>query len=201
MKGLSATTIVIFSILLLVSANTFQFAFADGNDTPAECMLSAKDETGNNPTNVNAGAGNIITEICIKDGSMAFVNPTPPPDTLQHSQLITTNGIFGLNNCYTVSGMRTQVVTVSENCDNMSISHVDYTVEPGDMVGGHGGITDNTALLLSDSHLTASWMIPLIVTSIGIGVFVVTKKYSLNDSDSFHLFTTRLNTIDSFFYH
>jgi len=45
-----------------------------------------------------------------------------------------------------------------------------------ELVGGHGGITDNTALLLSGSHLTASWMIPLIVSAIGIGIFVVTRK-------------------------
>jgi len=45
-----------------------------------------------------------------------------------------------------------------------------------ELVGGHGGITDNTALLVSGSHLTASWMIPLIVSAIGIGVFVVTRK-------------------------
>jgi len=45
-----------------------------------------------------------------------------------------------------------------------------------EIVGGHGGITDNTALLVSGSHLTASWMIPLIVSAIGIGVFVVTRK-------------------------
>jgi len=47
---------------------------------------------------------------------------------------------------------------------------------PPDLVGGHGGITDNTALLVSGSHLTASWMIPLIVSAIGIGVFVFTRK-------------------------
>jgi len=45
-----------------------------------------------------------------------------------------------------------------------------------EIVGGHGGITDNTALLVSGAHLTASWMIPLIVSAIGIGVFVVTRK-------------------------
>ena len=45
-----------------------------------------------------------------------------------------------------------------------------------ELVGGYGGITDNTALLLSGSHLTASWMIPLIVSAIGIGVFVFTRK-------------------------
>jgi len=50
--------------------------------------------------------------------------------------------------------------------------------KPDDGVGGYGGITDNTALLVSGSHLTASWMIPLIVTAIGIAVFVVTRKQS-----------------------
>ena len=47
---------------------------------------------------------------------------------------------------------------------------------PPDIVGGYGGITDNTALLVSGSHLTASWMIPLLVSAIGIGVFVFTRK-------------------------
>jgi len=45
-----------------------------------------------------------------------------------------------------------------------------------ELVGGYGGITDNTALLVSGSHLTASWMIPLLISAIGIGVFVVTRK-------------------------
>jgi len=45
-----------------------------------------------------------------------------------------------------------------------------------EQVGGHGGVTSNTALLLSGSHLTGSWMIPLIVSAIGIGVFVFTRK-------------------------
>jgi len=49
-------------------------------------------------------------------------------------------------------------------------------IPPPDLVGGHGGITDNTALLVSGSHLTASWMIPLLVSAIGIGVFVFTRK-------------------------
>jgi hypothetical protein len=59
--------------------------------------------------------------------------------------------------------------------DNL-LQQIKATKIPDDMVGGHGGITDNTALLVSGSHLTASWMIPLIVSAIGIGVFVVTRK-------------------------
>jgi len=181
MKGFSATTIVIFSVLVLVSANTSQFAFADGNDSPALCLSSNanvfSDSTGGTTT-VDAGAGNIILSICIKDGMGSFNNPTPPPDVIQHSQVITANGNYGVGSCYVVSGFpNMQMVTVTDNCGGMmAVSHVDYTVELGDMVSGHGGITDNTALLVSGSHLTASWMVPLIVSAIGIGVFVFTRK-------------------------
>jgi len=59
--------------------------------------------------------------------------------------------------------------------DNL-LQQITATKIPDDMVGGHGGITDNTALLVSGSHLTASWMIPLLVSAIGIGVFVFTRK-------------------------
>ena len=58
----------------------------------------------------------------------------------------------------------------------MAQSHVDYIVGSGDMVGGHGGITDNTALLVAGATLNASWMLPVIVSAIGIGVFIVTRK-------------------------
>jgi len=78
--------------------------------------------------------------------------------------------------CYVVTGLGGSIVTITELPNCKAISHVDFFVEPGDRVGGHGGITDNTALLLSGSHLTASGMLPLIVTSIGIGVFIVTRK-------------------------
>jgi len=81
------------------------------------------------------------------------------------------------NECYTIMVIESHTVSITETGNNTckEISHVDYFVEPRDMVGGLGGITDNTALL-SGSHLTASWMIPLIVSAIGIGVFVVTRK-------------------------
>jgi len=171
MKGLSVTAIVIFSVLLLVSVNTSQFAFSDGNDSPAECKVGPTVGSGM----IDAGAGNIIIKICIKDGTMAFEDPSNPGNFIQHSQVITVDGKYGKNDCYDVSGMGTQVVTVTD-CPSMGLSHVDFMVEPGDMVGGHGGITDNTALLVSGSHLTASWMIPLLVSAIGIGVFVVTRK-------------------------
>ncbi len=44
------------------------------------------------------------------------------------------------------------------------------------MVGGSGHIIDNTSLLVTGAQLSASWMIPLLVTAVGIGLFVITYK-------------------------
>jgi len=165
---------------LVLGLVTTQFAFADGKDSPAECLGGLKDETGGSTT-IDVGEGNMITGICIKSGNEAF-------EEWKHSGLITEDGTVGdgyfENECYTIIGIGFPTVTITEtgNADCKAISHVDYMgyVEDigyvGDLVGGHGGITDNTALLVSGSHLTASWMIPLIVSAIGIGVFVVTRK-------------------------
>jgi len=166
MKGFSATAIVIFSVLVLVSANMSQFAFATGNDSPPECEGGTTDETGG-PTTIDVGAGNIITGICVKSGDEAIGDD-------KHSGLVTSNTT--IDECYVVTFVSPSIVTITENQNCKEISHIDFFFEPGDMVGGHGGITDNTALLVSGSHLTASWMIPLLVSAIGIGVFIVTRK-------------------------
>jgi len=50
------------------------------------------------------------------------------------------------------------------------------TFEECDVIGGHGKLMDKTALLVSGAQLTASWMIPLLLSSIGIGVFIFTRK-------------------------
>jgi len=47
---------------------------------------------------------------------------------------------------------------------------------PEDVVGGHGGPIDKTALMVTGAQLNASWMIPVLISAIGIGVFVVTRK-------------------------
>jgi len=47
---------------------------------------------------------------------------------------------------------------------------------PDDVVGGHGGPIDKTALMVTGAQLNASWMIPVLVSAIGIGLFVVTRK-------------------------
>ena len=172
MKGFSATSIVIFSVLVLVSASTSQFVFANGsNVTPTECDpgdfkdddIPDSETKSTDPDNT----GMIIDGLCIKAGGGMD----------DHGEFITNNGLTA-DGCFDVSGLGTTVAMVLEDFDTgencMDLSHVDY-VKDG-MVGGHGGITDNTALLVSGSHLTASWMIPLLVSAIGIGVFIVTRK-------------------------
>jgi len=201
MKGFSATTIVIFSVLLLVSVNTSQFAFSDGLGSPAACLTSPPDVIGSvgldlpvGPDGTNSASfdtssmgsttGKIVTHVCIKTGAGSPDVFPPPFGISDHSIAFTSNGGVGTDGgggiCYTISGIGTAVATVTETFGGgggcMGISHADFKLGPGDMVGGHGGITDNTALLVSGSHLTASWMIPLLVSAIGIGVFVFTRK-------------------------
>ncbi len=121
----------------------------------------------------------------------AGVSDTPPTGTVTHmdfqgatGSLLGGNGLFpgasagnNFNDVYTSFTPKNFLYysQTIENSDNI-LQQIKATKIPDDMVGGHGGITDNTALLVSGSHLTASWMIPLIVSAIGIGVFVVTRK-------------------------
>ncbi len=172
---LGTITIVICSILLLGPASASQFAFADGNGSPPECDIGPTDNSGNSPTIINAVVGT-IDAICIKDGTMAFEDPDNPGTFIQHSQVIIVDDTYGANNCYVVSGIGTQTVTVDWVCTNMAISHVDFMVEFNGKVGGHGGITSKTSLLVTGATLNASWMIPLLVSAVGIGIFVITYK-------------------------
>ncbi len=169
---LGTITIVICSILLLGPASASQFAFADGNDSPPECLGGNTDNSANNPTIINAIVGT-IDKICIKDGTMAFADPDNPGTYIQHSQLITVDDKYGKNDCYDVSGLGTPTVTVMA-CQDMEISHVDFFT--GCKVGGHGGIISKTSLLVTGATLNASWMIPLLISAVGIGIFVITYK-------------------------
>jgi hypothetical protein len=107
----------------------------------------------------------------------------PPFGDSSHSGLIDINGVYGDNSCYTVSGLGTQTVMVTltgipSECHD--ISHVDYFIESGGVppsgtVGGTLIPIDATALLLANAQ-SSSWMIPVIVSIVGIGLFVVSRK-------------------------
>ena len=84
--------------------------------------------------------------------------------------------------CYDVSGLGTQIVSVTftnaAGCHD--ISHVDYFIEsgggpPGGTVGGTLIPIDTTALVLAGAQ-SFSWMIPAVVSIVGIAVFVVSRK-------------------------
>ncbi len=63
--------------------------------------------------------------------------------------------------------------------DKITLNDVRFTrCAPDDdrMVGGHGGIISKTSLLVTGATLNASWMIPLLVSAVGIGIFVITYK-------------------------
>ncbi len=167
--------LLLFAIIVLGTV-TSQFAFADGGGPPA-CEGTPTDDWAEPEMSImyDAGAGNTIDEICIKSGSNSFGSDN-------HSGVISVDGTYGdgnvANTCYTVSGLGTQTVTVTETgaAGCKSISHVDGVEQNGDMVGGHGGIPNKTALLVTGAQISASWMIPLLLSAVGIGIFVISYK-------------------------
>jgi len=172
---------VIFSMLLLGPVTVSQFAFADGGG-PNICKGGPTDNTANEPTIITSV--DAILFICIKDGSMAF----GPDNKDQHSGLITqdtddmdSSTNYGTNDCYTVQGMGTMMVTVDNVCGGMGISHVDYFVEggvpPGSFVpvGGEFIGIDTTAVLAAGAQNIAAWMIPVIIATAGLGIVIARK--------------------------
>ena len=169
------------------TVTTSQFVFADGDDTPAGCLSSNANsfsDSSGGTTTVDAGAGNTIASICIKDGTDSFDDPasSDPADKLKHSQVITSNGNYGISSCYVVSGFpNMQMVTVTDNCGGTkAVSHVDYTVQmgstpPGGFVGGTLSDTDTTAVLLAGVHTASAWMIPALIAAVGLGI-VISRK-------------------------
>jgi len=177
--------VAFFSAILILNPLA---AFATGEGTPAngECdnpNIKNESPLGGSDTH-NAGAGNTITGLCIKDGSGAFALEICGNGN-KHSCLLTAPGSYsvGIGNCYQVMGIGTQQATVSENFGGSSggfncgeLSHVEYFIDFNGKVGGHGGITSKTSLLVTGATLNASWMIPLLVSAVGIGIFVITYK-------------------------
>ena len=116
-----AVVSITFSLIALLSP---ALVSADGDDTTAECDLA--ENTGDvdqGTVTVTVEEDEIITEICIKSGENSF-------DGLKHSGLITEDGEYGTNDCFTVTGIGTNEVVVSsadeEGCHD--VSHVDFTV-------------------------------------------------------------------------
>jgi hypothetical protein len=124
---LAGLGIAVVGVLMLAQAVSGPpTAYGDGAGSPAACLDTTANVVGSiAPVNGNlatfdAGAGNIVTGVCIKSG-------TPHSGPLG-------NGTIGAPfsaNCYTVSGVGTQNVTVTRigsGSDCQEISHIDVVV-------------------------------------------------------------------------
>jgi len=132
----------------------------------------------------DAGAGNTISGVCIKDGNDAF-------GMSQHSGLITNPPLMTTigdgdvdDTCYKVTFSASgQTVTVEETGADgcMNVSHVDFFtsdgVPPGSFVpvGGEFIGVDTTAVLAAGAQNTAAWMIPVIIAAAGLGIVIARK--------------------------
>ncbi|MPZ49811.1 MAG: hypothetical protein GEU75_11055 [Dehalococcoidia bacterium] len=142
--------LMVSGLLVFAPAPAPQVAFADGNGTPSACSAMAgnpdADDDGQSGTvvTIEADTGDVITRICIRSaqntflisgaGSCANVQGSSDPGQSGHSPCITSNGAYGINNCYTVSGIGTDTVTVTRGASPPchDISHVDFEVDEGD---------------------------------------------------------------------
>jgi len=184
----TVSVFVIFSILLLGPVTVSQLAFASANDTPdnGECdNADFKNEQVDADTSdsQNAGLLKIISGLCIKDGTGDFTAGLCPSGATHgdsHSCLITTNGDVGVGNCYIVAGIGTQTATVTEKACAKDLSHVEYFImdllPPASFaVGGEFIGIDTTAVLAAGAQYTAAWIIPVLVSTIGIGIVIARK--------------------------
>ena len=98
--------------------------------TGAPAAGSTAENDGDVATITATGDGLIITEICIKSGEGSFPPHDDADGNLNHSEIITEDGVYGIGDCYTVEGMGTELVTVTRTDSSAchGISHVSYTV-------------------------------------------------------------------------
>ena len=197
--GIGARRVLIGALLgiLLISLNTSQLVFASGQGSPIECENPdfKDDNIADATTSSSFDAGtDIITGLCIKSGAFSF----GPDNQDQHSELIEQDGTYGNAKegqgpstpdvCFEVEGLGTSEVTVTEvdleGCKNLS--HVEYFIEddgvpPGEIIGGQFIPIETTALLVAGAQST-TWVLPVMLSIIGIGVFVVSRKSENSNS-------------------
>lgn len=125
-KTIKHTVLALSLIMAVFAVGVSPTVSADGKGSSDACkgttggVLSSQEGTSDEVT-VDAGAGNIVTGVCIKSGDEAFGD--------KHSEVL-GNGTYE-DGCYKVEGVGTQTVTVSrisEGRDCHGISHIDVVV-------------------------------------------------------------------------
>lgn len=126
-KTIKHTILALSLVMAVVTVGVNSTVSADGQGSPEACLGSTEGVLGSqegteNEVVVDAGAGNIVTGVCIKSGEKMF-------NGNKHSAVL-GNGTYE-NECYKVTGVGTQSVTVTrigegKNCQ--AISHIDVVV-------------------------------------------------------------------------
>ncbi len=128
--GLAGGVVAALGLMLAASqvANPPGVAQGTGEGSPSACDNPTATASGSDDlATYNAGAGNVVTGVCIKSGTNAFAGAG-------HSGLFTSNGT--VDSCYTISGIGTQTVTVTRTGSGptcQGISHIDVFVASATM--------------------------------------------------------------------
>jgi len=115
-------------------------------------------------TFVSIDVSNLLSNGVINAGGMLFP--------------ITGSGTIPINKVINAGDQ----VTVSSNAQGFGFSFDSFTVETIDSspVGGKMLPIDTTSLLASGAHYTVSWFIPFLVSAIGFGILIISRKHNRN---------------------
>jgi hypothetical protein len=119
------TVVLAGATLAVVASGDNSKSYADGAGSPAACLGNGNVEGSVTPTggvaSFDVGAGNVVTGVCIKAG-----NPHSGPlgNGFYDAAF---NMVSEANACFEVSGVGTQVVTVTDvgDCPAAGLSHID----------------------------------------------------------------------------
>lgn len=66
-------------------------------------------------------------------------------------------------------------ISVSVSVGNLEVDHVQFCIKPQSVVGGDLIPLDSTMILLAGTQMTAAWVIPMVVSAVGIGIVIARK--------------------------
>jgi len=66
-------------------------------------------------------------------------------------------------------------ISVSVSVGNLEVDHVQFCTQPKHVVGGELIPLDSIMILLAGTQMTAAWVIPMVVSAVGIGIVIARK--------------------------
>ncbi len=152
---LQTEELIVLELTELINAGYFNFMFRMSSNSAGENLWVGLSDEG--PTTGNGEITN--AELSLKQ---VFAGNDNPGNNFNDVYVSFTPKNF------------MYITHVTTGGDNL-VQQIKAEINPP-VVGGHGGPIDKTALMVTGAQLNASWMIPVLISAIGIGVFVVTRK-------------------------